>query len=119
MEPTLEQVFKEQKCPVCGKNFCRGTQWGYKKFNYITERWTYFCTWKCLRKSETEEVKKSSRIKVDQLNLDGELIKTFDLIDDAVAEVDGSYDGIRKACKESKKYKGYLWRYNKDDLPKV
>lgn len=120
MEPTLEQVFKITKCPVCGNYFCRGTQWAYKKFNYHRSRWTYFCTWKCLRKAEKEaEEKPHKRIAVDQLNLDGEFIRTFETIDDAAAEVDGIYEGIRAACKQSKKYKGYLWRYNTDDLSEM
>lgn len=119
MKPTFEQIFKETKCPICGKLFCRTIEWAYKKTDEHAQS-TYFCSWKCLRAYEAEHgEKKRKRIAVDQLTLDGDFIKTFDDIDDAAAAVDGCYDGIRIACKLSRKFKGYLWRYNTNDLSKV
>jgi hypothetical protein len=120
MEPTLEQTLKVTKCPVCGKYFCRTKEWAYRKEYYDPHRRVYFCSWKCLRKAEAEKEKKSrKRIIVDQLNLEGQLVKTFNTIDDAAWAVDGTYNSVRKACKNHTVYKGYLWKYNTNDLSEV
>ena len=117
LEELIRGAYKEKTCPVCGKIFClTSLEWVYKKYD-SEEHIVYFCSWKCLRKDEAEESKKTrKRIKVDQYDIDGTFIQTHASIDDAAVEVDGIYNGVRCACKSGTVYKGYLWRYNTDGM---
>lgn len=118
LEAFIKDTYKEQACPVCGKEFCvTSPSWAYKKYD-SDGNVVHFCSWKCLRKDEAESEKKRRKRKaVDQLDLDGNLIFTHDSIDDAADSVDGLYNGIVVACISEKKYKGYLWRYNTNGMP--
>lgn len=48
----LNQTFKEQTCPICGKEFLPHEDWGYKRYVYGREK--RFCSWHCLRASEKQ-----------------------------------------------------------------
>lgn len=109
-------MYESRKCPICGKEFYPSGRWAYKKLG------KYFCSWSCLRKWEKAneektkmENKKYHYKKVEQLTLEGELVRIFDNVDDAVAEIDGTSYGIRNACRTSGVYKGYLWRYCEEE----
>lgn len=53
-----------------------------------------------------------ARKPIDQLSLDGELIKRYDSARDASRELNISYKGISKCCTGgSKTYKGFIWRF--------
>lgn len=41
-------------CPVCGSDFWARYDWVYKKF--YGKKQTYYCSWKCLRKVERENM---------------------------------------------------------------
>lgn len=110
------EMIHARRCRKCGKEIYVTPQWVYK------DPFGYYCTWKCFnhrfdgvdKKSIKEKVRKLK--KVEQLNLEGQLIQTFDNAYDAAVEVDGLFGSIREVCRKyadgtPKKYKGYLWRY--------
>ncbi len=49
--PTLYRNMP-RTCPVCGVTFWIGEEWAYKTPGKC--RYTYFCSWKCLRQAEKE-----------------------------------------------------------------
>lgn len=55
----LNQTFKEQTCPICGKEFLPHEDWGYKR--YVKGRQQRFCSWHCLRASEKQDRSKAER----------------------------------------------------------
>ena len=52
----------KRKCAQCGKHFEGCKEWAYK-IEKVTDRYWYFCTWKCLREFEKRGVKKDGRKK--------------------------------------------------------
>ena len=99
---------KAHYCPICGREFYPTPMWAYKDLDNI------YCSYRCLRKVETEvvTVKKNTKDRaVEKLSLSGDVLDEFGSIDDAVAHIDGTNWGIRKACRDGIPYKKYLWRY--------
>lgn len=53
---TYEPIDSQRKCPVCGKLFwAQDAQWAYKKYVVSMNGTAWFCSWKCLRRFETEK----------------------------------------------------------------
>jgi hypothetical protein len=99
---------KSHRCPVCGKEFFPTPLWVYRDIDGI------YCTWSCKRKNEKslrETMKKYKYKPVEQCDLDGNLLCTYDTAEDANAAVDGTIQNLRYACVRNLKYKGYKWRY--------
>lgn len=51
-----------RRCKQCGKRFESCVEWAYK-IEKSTDRYWYFCTWKCLREYEKNWRKKDGRKK--------------------------------------------------------
>ena len=45
---------RERLCPICGRTYILYEDWAYKKHKGTSEM--LFCSWKCLRKYENEEL---------------------------------------------------------------
>ena len=107
----------ERKCPKCGKIFYVTPEWVYKDVGGI------YCSWKCYRKSTERKrfsEEKNYRYKpVEQLNYEGEVIRVYKNLEEAIIELDANYGNLSGACRNGTKYKGYLWRYKTDDVSKV
>ena len=43
-------------CPVCGKEFWGFADWKYIRREKETRKKIYFCSWKCVRKTEDGKV---------------------------------------------------------------
>lgn len=97
-------------CPMCGKRFIPAPQHVYK------ENGKTYCSWTCFyhRDDNKKTAKKAKTI--EQYTKDGVLLRTFKSAEEAAVYMDGTEEGIRKACRKCTFYKGYLWRY-KNDLP--
>ena len=103
-------------CPVCGKEFFPGPDWVYKNFEGI------YCTWGCKRKREKnlkEQIKKYRYKPVEQLDMDGNVVAEYPYAEEANFAVDGTLNNLRYACLKNLKYKGYIWRYKQDGMPKM
>ena len=103
-------------CPICGKEFFPGPEWVYKNIDGI------FCSWHCLRANEKqviEDFKKSKNQAVEQLSLDGKLVGTYASAVDAAKALAVPVDDIQCACYRNRKYKGYIWRYKKDEVSEM
>lgn len=96
-------------CPICGKLFIPAPQHIYKENGKV------YCSWTCFCRRVVKEKAKKVKI-IEQCSKDGDVIRTFKGAVEAAELINGTEDSIRKACKNSKAYKGYLWRY-KNDLP--
>jgi len=113
--------FEPKRCAKCGKEiFIYDKDWAYKDHR------GYYCSWSCLRSMEKQEKKQDpNRKKVEQLNLSGEIVATYDNYDDAAFAVSGCTNCVVLACKgkyrgdDGHRYKGYLWRYKENDVSKV
>lgn len=108
--------FISRICPVCGKEFFPGPDWVYKDIDGV------YCTWGCKRKNEknlTETVGRYKYKPVEQLSLDGEVVAEYPCAYDASAAIDCSLNYLRYACLKNLKYKGYIWRYKKDEVSEV
>lgn len=98
----------EVKCPKCGKNFIPAPMHVYRTETRI------FCSWTCyLHRNDKKNRGYHYKI-VEQLTLDGELVREIKGTAEAAAIIDGSQNGIQQACREQKIYKGYLWRYKNE-----
>lgn len=59
--------------------------------------------------------KSKRRIKVLQKNIDNEIIKIWNYLGEINFKETGfNKNRVSKACKENKKYKGYIWEYYKE-----
>lgn len=117
-----KEMLHEKHCRKCGKEIYVTPGWAYKDPS------GYYCSWKCFNHRFDGADGKSIKAKmhqprrIEQLSLDGELIRTFDNAYDAALEVDGLFQSIYTICglyKKGikKKYKKYYWRYEEE--PKV
>lgn len=106
----------EHHCPICGKEFYPTREWVYKTGG------TYYCSWSCHRKApEPVEVLMGAPVRklVEQYSLEGEYLQTYRGLGEAADAIYASEWGIKAAIKKGKPYKGYLWRYKENDMPKV
>lgn len=104
---------RQKNCPICGKEFYPTLEWVYK----VDE--VPYCSWTCYRKAPPpKEVILGAPVRriIDQYSLEGEYIETYKGLTPASDAVYGSEDSIAAAIREKRPYKGYLWRYQEDDM---
>ena len=83
-----EPLDSERTCPVCGKHFyIMDANWCYKQAVKALRGTVWFCSWKCMRKYETEKAvlsgrgkRESNRQKVIQALEDGLNVKEIALM---------------------------------------
>lgn len=98
-------------CPMCRKRFIPAAQHVYK------DNGKTYCSWTCFNHRNDNKKKTAKKVKIiEQCSKDGDVLRTFQGAVEAAELIYGTEDSIRKACKNHKAYKGYLWRY-KNDLP--
>lgn len=110
-----------KRCPVCGKEFYPGPDWVYKDMDARGHPIIY-CSWKCLRVVEKMKEKirrKYKHRRIEQYTLDNKFVREYESAQDAAEMIGGTDMGIYDACRLSKKYKKYLWRYKKDELSEM
>lgn len=108
-------MLQSKICPVCKKEFFPTMHWVYR------DEFSILCSWKCFRineKSATAYKRKYRDRQVEQLTTDGELVRTFKTSHEAADFMKCPYSSLSQACKENKKFKGYIWRY-KDEVSEV
>lgn len=98
-------------CPTCKKIFVPAPHHVYKDGDKT------YCTWTCFNHREQEPKKSCSRA-VLMYDMHGNLVEKFTSAVKAADRVQGNPTHLRDACKHSKRYKGYFWRYDYD-LPKM
>lgn len=96
-------------CPKCGKIFVPAPQHIYK------DNGKTYCSWTCYNHREQAQKKQRSRT-VLMYDIHGNLVERFTGAVEAADSIQGKPTNIRDACKHSKRYKGYFWRYE-NDLP--
>ena len=63
---TLERIWPQEKCPVCGKTwtrYCRRDEWGYWYNNSIMQiesKLTLFCSGECAKKFADDKMRKTA-----------------------------------------------------------
>lgn len=108
-------MMQGQRCPVCRKEFFPTIYWVYKKEGVL------YCSWKCYRAKIKNQPKPYAKMhkKVEMLDTDGNVVKTFDGIREAADYVGGSYSRMSQVCREKLTYKKHMWRYREDEMPEV
>ena len=103
----MSYVDSEVKCANCKKNFIPAPYHVYHIGGKM------FCSWTCYNQRKYGDGcdKKYHYKTIEQLTLDGKLVREIKGAMEAVTIADGTVDGMRRAIKYGTKYKGYLWRY--------
>lgn len=97
-------------CPRCGKQFCPAPYHIYEDTHGV------YCSWTCFnhRNDNRPKVRPKGRParQVEQLTLDGKLVKTFKTAEVAADAMNACSASIRKACNRyPKQFKNHLWRF--------
>lgn len=116
-----------RKCPRCEKVFYVADPdiWAYKLLDERTWRGVLYCSWHCLQAARADiKNKKKTRLDrkiVEQYDLDGNLVATYEGISKALDHFDGYDSSLAAACRgvyrvkegsnDGHYYKGYRWFY--------
>ena len=109
-------MFREKRCRKCGKEIYVTPGWVYK------DSYGHYCSWKCFnhrfdgKDGKSIKTKKRVHKRIEQLDENFEVVRVFDNVYDAAAEVDGQINMIYDMCRfyrngVKQKNKKYYWRY--------
>jgi hypothetical protein len=101
-------MFEPSFCVKCNKEFYPTPMHVYRDHKGS------YCSWTCYNHRNDKKASRYGVYEIEQYSLDGVLLKTFISTKEAADSCKGLRNGIRNACREKTKYKGYLWRYKND-----
>ena len=91
------------KCPRCGKEHYPTPDHVYRDSKGM------YCGWHCFNHRYDDELER----KVEMVNSEGEVVRTFNSIAEAIAQVRGQAFRVIRAIAQKEEYRNYFWRYKK------
>ena len=108
----LNLVFREEKCPICGKKFIAAPQ---HVFKYSETR--HICSYPCMQEYRRRQEKLANKkmIPVEMVDYDGKVIARFKSLDEASNELDYDMTTLRMCILRGNKSRrfGYYFRFAK------
>ncbi len=99
---------REVTCPKCGQVFIPAAYHAYRDGRDL------YCSWKCFN-HRYDGMTRKPRYKIAreivQLTLEGEFVARHIDVHAAIAAVNGSENGMYKACHKGIPYKKFRWEY--------
>lgn len=96
---------QEVICPKCGKRFIPAPEHRYRDGHGT------WCTWTCYLHRYDGKKTKSKVRKVEVYDEDGELLRTFDSVNEVADQLGFPEQCVMDACRKGKLYQGCYWKY--------
>lgn len=110
-----EEHYKKLKTGLDKWKTENGFPFSGKKHNEETKQKIRESMFAQIKNGDRANIAKPYRKKVNQYSLDGKFIQSFDTIEEAIKQTNGSRTGIYRCCHgKGKTSGGYLWKFQKE-----